>query len=157
MAQGGKMADLVFAPVDEAAYQVLASWFEDPELRQRYNRPTQPWLDYVRKQPGVHAWMILEDNQPVGLLQLDIDAANTGYIGYYVKPALRGQGYGRRLLQAFLARPEVQGLHRVIGSVAPDNAASIRCLLSAGFVPMGDLPDDEGQLGFVFNPGPAVA
>src|SRR5512143_3616055 len=99
------MIDLTFSLLDETGFSTLRSWFSDPELQRRFEYPTCTWFDYVTGESNIRAWIIQEDNLPVGHLQLDIDLDQMGYIGFYVKPELRNQGYGKRILRAFLARP----------------------------------------------------
>jgi len=144
------MTDLSFVPIDEPGLRVLETWFDDPELQRRYSRPDQTWFDYVCNEPGVHAWMICESGAPVGHLQLDTDIEATGYIGLVVKPELRNRGYGKRVLRAFLERPEAGRLDRIVGCAEVDNVASHRCVEAVGFVQQGAEPDEEGFLSFVY-------
>lgn len=146
------MPELVFVPLDEPGFSVLTSWFADQELRRRIEVPTRVWFDYIRGQPDVYGLVVREDGDPVGQLQLDIHPERTGYIGFYVNPELRGQGYGRRILRAFLARPEAAGLRQIIATVEMDNLASQRCLLASNFILDGAGPDEEGFLHFVYSP-----
>ncbi|MFF9482858.1 GNAT family N-acetyltransferase [Streptomyces sp. NPDC014733] len=55
-----------------------------------------------------------------------------------VHPALRGQGVGRRLYTAFLARAAEAGRTGVRAIVSPGNAASLAFHQAMGFVPEGD-------------------
>ena len=146
------MPELLFVPLDEPGFSILTSWFADPELRRRFEFPTRVWFDYVRSEPNVYGWIVREDGDPVGLLQLDIHPERTGYIGFYVKPELRGQGYGRRILRALLARPEITGLRQIVATTEPDNLASQRCLLAVNFSQDGTAPDQDGFLRFVNSP-----
>ena len=145
------MTDLTFTLLDEAGLSTLRSWFSDPELKRRFEYPTHIWFDYVSDSPNVYAWMIQEDDLPVGQLQLDINTDQTGYIGFCVKPELRNQGFGKRILRAFLARPEVSTLKRVVATAEVDNLASHRCVKAVGFVQEGSEPDEQGFLSFVYT------
>lgn len=145
------MSAFAFVPIDEPGLQLLQSWFVDDELQRRYDRPTDRWLAYVRSQPGVYAWLINEAGVPVGYLQLDTDAAGTGYIGLVVRPDLRKHGYGKRILRALLDRPEVRPLHQIIGSAEADNVASQRCVTAVGFIQQDSQPDAAGFLTFVYH------
>jgi RimJ/RimL family protein N-acetyltransferase len=143
--------DLDFIPLDETGLYTLESWFNDAELGYRYAHPTRIWLDYVRLQPGVYAWMILESGVPVGHLQLDTQDNASGYIGFVVNPKLRNRGYGQRILHAFLARPEARHLGRILGMTEVDNVASHRCMEAVGFQRQDGAPDEEGFLTFVYT------
>ncbi|GAA3188357.1 MULTISPECIES: GNAT family N-acetyltransferase [Streptomyces] len=54
-----------------------------------------------------------------------------------VRPALRGQGVGRRLYSAFFARAAEAGRTDVRAIVSPGNAASLAFHQAMGFVPEG--------------------
>jgi RimJ/RimL family protein N-acetyltransferase len=144
------MAHLVFTLLDEAGFALLRTWFSDLELRRRFEYPTRLWFDYVCNEPNVHAWLIQDGDLTVGQLQLDIEAGQMGYIGFYVNPELRNQGYGKRILDAFLARPEANQLGKIVATAEVDNAASHRCLQAAGFIQYGNEPDEEGFLSFIY-------
>jgi RimJ/RimL family protein N-acetyltransferase len=145
------MPDLIFVPIDEPGLHLLQSWFKNDELQRRYDRPTDTWLEYVRNEPGVYAWIIYEDEVPVSHLQLDTEAEGTGYVGLVVKPELRNRGYCKRILRALLDRPEVLQLNRIVGTVEADNVASHRCVEAVGFVQQGNEPDEDGFLVFVYS------
>lgn len=142
---------MIFVPVDEPRKATLEAWFEDAELRHRYSRPTPGWLNYVRSEPGVYAWMIHENDVAVGHLQLDVGTSGTAHLGVVVKPELRGRGYGKRILRALLDRPEVSHLDQIVGEVEVDNVASRRCLEAVGFVQQGREPNGDGFLSFIYT------
>ncbi len=142
------MTDLAFIAIDESEMRTLESWFDDAELRRRYCRPSREWFDYVRNEPAVHAWMIHENEMPVGHFQLETISDGTGGIGLVVKPDLRNRGYGKRILRAFLARGEARRLERIVGKAEADNEACHRCVKAVGFAQQGHEADDEGYLTF---------
>jgi len=63
-----------------------------------------------------------------------------------VDRARRGQGVGKRLLQATLDALRAEGVSRVRLDVSDDNAAAIRLYESAGFVTQSTSPHDESGL-----------
>lgn len=65
----------------------------------------------------------------------------------YVHHAHRGQGHGRRLLAALIARATAQQLHLMVGGIDAANHASIALHTSLGFVHAGTLR----QAGFKFG------
>jgi RimJ/RimL family protein N-acetyltransferase len=146
------MADLSFRPLDESEMRMYATWFDDAELRRRIEAPTPQWFRYVTATPGIYAWLVYEADAAVGQVALDTDADQHGYFGLVVKPALRNQGYGKRILRAFLRRPEVTNLKQLEATVEPDNHAALRCCEQVGFAQIGSAPDDEGFLRFVYIP-----
>ena len=55
----------------------------------------------------------------------------------HVAAPSRGQGVGRALITALLPRARALGMHRIIGGIDSDNAASIGLHRSLGFVEVG--------------------
>ena len=145
------MGDLVFTPLNEMGLSVIRSWFNDPELKHRIEYPTDLWFHFVSTDPNVYSWIIEEDGRSVGQLQLDIDASQTGFIGIYVNPALRQQGYGKRILHSLFARPEIAPLNKIVAPAEIDNLASQACLKSVGFLQEESAPVEEGFFSFVYT------
>jgi RimJ/RimL family protein N-acetyltransferase len=142
------MTELNFVLLDAIGYAEFCSWFENEELRRRISLPTSVWFDYVRQTPGVYAWMIYDATQPVGEVQLDIIANNsgaTGHIALVVNPDLWQQGWCKRILRALLKRPELAALTTIEAHVEPDNIASQRCLQFVGFA-KAEIISKEGML-----------
>jgi len=52
----------------------------------------------------------------------------------YVEAGRRGQGIGRALLAALIARARATGLHAMVGGIDSENAGSLRFHLALGFV-----------------------
>jgi RimJ/RimL family protein N-acetyltransferase len=147
------MAELTFHQLDQSGLELYRAWFQDEELRRRIEPPTPRWFSYVCSTPGVTAWIVYEGSLPVGQLQLDTYDDGTGTFGIAVNPRLRNQGYGKRILKAFLMRPEVTRLTLLKAAVEPDNLASVRCLQHAGFIQDSAGPDHEGFLQYTYQPG----
>jgi RimJ/RimL family protein N-acetyltransferase len=53
------------------------------------------------------------------------------------------------MIRALVARPELSEVGLFEAGVEPENIASIRCLLAAGFQPHSNEPDYEGMLYFM--------
>jgi hypothetical protein len=82
----------------------------------------------LRHRDGVRVW-----TADGGVLVLGRGVAGRWELGVEVDEAARGTGLGRRL--ALAARHLVPG--PLWAQIAPGNAASVRALLAAGFVPVG--------------------
>lgn len=65
----------------------------------------------------------------------------------YVEKESRGQGLGRRLLEAIVARAEEQGMHVVVGAIDVANSASMELHKRLGFEHCGTIR----QAGFKFG------
>jgi ribosomal protein S18 acetylase RimI-like enzyme len=141
-----------FIPIDETGLKEYESWFSDSELRRRIERPTSNWFHYVRNEPGVYAWLIYAGGIPAGVIQFDAAADQTGSFSIAVKPRLRSRGVGKRIVRAFLARPEVLQLRRLTAGVKHDNVPAQRCLRAAGFTQQNVNPDNDGFLAFIYEP-----
>ena len=55
----------------------------------------------------------------------------------YVDTRFRGQGVGRRLLEAIVVEAEIQDYHVMVGGIDATNAVSIKLHESLGFTPSG--------------------
>lgn len=87
----------------------------------------------------------------VDLPQLDFHYASATVSDLYVAPALRGKGWGKRLLQAAIALIQDAGLHGVRITVASGNDAARTLYRQIGFRPMEEtllLPLDEDFVKF---------
>jgi len=137
-----------FAPLD---LPTLEAWFEDDELRRRLGGmlPLPEYLDYVQREPDYFAWLAWDGEAPVGAAFLQQEPGQPQSFAFLVAPALRGRGYGRRIVQTLLAQPESASIQTWKLSIEPDNTASRRCLTAAGFVQEGDEADAEGFLSYV--------
>ena len=117
-------------------------------------------------QTGAHRYLAHADGQPFGYVDCGtfdrctlyggedpqgpiileaIDVA-TGSIAFAVDPRRRRRGFGRAMILALLARPELSHVGLFEAGVEPENIASRRCLEAAGFVLRAARPDFEGML-----------
>jgi len=94
--------------------------------------------------------MIYAEVGPVGVIQFEKDHARASF-SIAVNPRLRGQGYGKRIMQAFLERPEVQAVACVHAGVEYDNQSSMRCLQAVGFTMVSRIPDEHGFIEFTYS------
>ena len=81
----------------------------------------------------------LEGGQIIGSIRLRYELTPAlrqlgGNIGYDVRPSLRGQGYGTRMLALMLGRAREAGLDRVLLTCDIDNVASARVIEKNGGV-----------------------
>ena len=142
----------LFVPLADDGFQIYSSWFAADDVRQWVTPPTRQWFEYVRNTAGCHAWLVCaNDGSAVGHVQLDEEADGRASIGLMVKPEARSQHHGQNILRALLARPEIAHLHTLEARVQPDNVASRRCCLAAGFVQADASPGEDGFLKLVYN------
>ncbi|GIN71344.1 hypothetical protein J14TS2_18190 [Bacillus sp. J14TS2] len=58
---------------------------------------------------------------------------STASIALLTHPQLRNKGYGTKMLQTFLQRPELLRTQKIEVGIEPDNFASLSCFKHAGF------------------------
>ncbi|MFZ6031390.1 MAG: GNAT family N-acetyltransferase [Chloroflexota bacterium] len=141
----------MFTPFDQDCYPVYESWFSDSETRRWLQPPSKRLLDYVTKTPGVFCWMIQDEDQMVGYVQMDRQPDGSAAISYAVNPQLRQRGYGKAILQALLQRSEARQFTVISAGTEVENVASQRCLASVGFSLPQAVPDAGGFLNFVYS------
>jgi RimJ/RimL family protein N-acetyltransferase len=143
--------------VSEQTLELLLGWFRDGELRRRLGPPTPGWIRSVTGNPDASGWLALENGTPVGFVQMERQQ-RTGTILFAVRPDLRRQGVGRRLLIEFTKQPALTSIDRLEAYVEPDHAASRRCLAAAGFTLTSAAPNPDGFLQYEWRRGsPASA
>lgn len=76
---------------------------------------------------------------------------NLAWMGLAVKPELRGQGLGTRILKEFLLSPIAKQYPEIWAGIEPDNQASLRCFQDVGFTSKMTQPDEEGILDYVYR------
>ena len=91
-------------------------------------------------------WLVDPANQVVGIVRVRhcLNARLLrygGHIGYYVRPAARGQGYGKCALGLALRQLRRLETQRALLTVHPANALSKRVVLANGGVPDGQGTD----------------
>jgi hypothetical protein len=131
---------------------------EPPRLIDRPDLATHPRAEFaatIRDQPRLMGYPGA-DRSALAVISRGI--AGLTELSFELEPARRGQGGGAGLVRdALTAIPSGE---LVVAAVAPGNAASVRALLAAGFVPLGSVqlfrravrPQEVPQ---VFSPGPA--
>jgi RimJ/RimL family protein N-acetyltransferase len=80
---------------------------------------------------------------PDGRGVVDVIDEPSGAMAYVVDPALRRRGYGFDMMLALMGIPALSHVQLFAAGIEPENTASVRCLLSAGFAPL-DPADWEG-------------
>ena len=82
------------------------------------------------------------DCEPVGWARLAEYSARPCYAGIgeasvYIDRAARGQGLGRRLLEALADEAERRGYWKIVGLLFPTNVASVGLVRASGFTEVG--------------------
>jgi RimJ/RimL family protein N-acetyltransferase len=153
------MGPIEFTPLSEDTLAVATPWFEDEQTQRWLGGPGWPALALRlaadpsaehrgRRVTGRFVWLAHAGQTPIGLVDTELYGNATAGVALVVNPALRGRGFGRRIIQALLARSELEATEVVRAGIEPENAASVRCFTAAGFTAEADTPDDEGIVYF---------
>lgn len=110
---------------------------EPPRLADRPDLATHPRAEFaatIRDQPRLMGYPSA-DRSALAVISWGI--AGLTELSFELEPARRGEGGGAGLVRdALTAIPSGE---LVVAAVAPGNAASVRALLAAGFVPLGSV------------------
>jgi RimJ/RimL family protein N-acetyltransferase len=158
---------------------LVEPWFSDDETQRWLGGPDWPRLmvdlgDRAlgefrgANETGRFRWLGWEGGDPVGYIDCgtfdrwttwDNGAQGPGVvatmeqpsaaIAFVVDPARRRRGYAGAMITRLLAQPELHEVTLFGAGVEPDNLASVRALIGAGFHPLDPEPDFEGIIYFV--------
>jgi len=118
-----------------------------------------------------HAWIVLDargravahiggevydrwcryDEGPDGPVVTDVEPGPAMGLAYVVDPDRWGGGFGRAALTAVVQAPEVADVVVFGAGIEPDNVASVRCAVAAGFTADDDRPDREGIVSYTLR------
>lgn len=99
--------------------------------------------------PDIECYLVLVDDGAVGLVQLHAHDADSGGIDLILLPSARGQGTGRRVVDAILSRARERNMARL--AVDPDarNERGVRFWRAVGFEPRSTIREDVGREPYV--------
>lgn len=127
-------------PFAEGSGDAVPGWLTSAEEVARWagltEWPVPPTVfEEWHAEPGVVPFILVgAGGEPVGYGELWEDGDEAELARLVVAPEHRGQGNGRRLVEALVAEATRRGSDEVWLRVVPDNEAAIRCYVSAGFV-----------------------
>jgi ribosomal-protein-serine acetyltransferase len=139
-------AEELFALVDPQRDR-LRIWLPWPDETEA-PRDIRGFIERQRSGNGLEALGICVDGTLVGGIGLSVDEEhNNGELGYWVSSTHEGQGLVTRCCRALVDHAfDVIGLHRVVITVAPDNARSRAIPERLGFKQEG-LAREAGRSG----------
>ncbi|MHB1430781.1 MAG: GNAT family N-acetyltransferase [Streptosporangiaceae bacterium] len=100
------------------------------------------WPEFTAARLAEHRFVALRGDMVAGWVAVSTYSSRCVYVGVvehsvYVHPAARGQGVGRRLLDALIASTEAAGIWTIQSGIFPENTASIALHTAAGFRVVG--------------------
>lgn len=118
-----------------------ASWSETPRSAAEMAR----WLE-ARRGAGFPVIVADSGGEVVGYASYGPFRAGEGYArtvehSVYVARVARGRGIARLLMERLIARARAAGLHRMVGGVSADQAASLALHRRLGFEEQGRLSE----------------
>ena len=137
MERGGQTT---IRPATDADAALLAAWHGDPEVSRHWDDETFTVAETHERlgRPGVDAWIIEADGEPVGLANLariDAAARRCEWAYYLGEPSTRGKGLGARIEYVVLRHVfETLGFNKLWCEVLAGNEAVWRLHQSFGFV-----------------------
>lgn len=129
-------------PADADDEALLLDWANDSGVRRNSfdgalisSAGHRAWFTRRLADPGTLMFIATTpDGLPVGQIRLEVDATGSALTDISVDPALRGQGVGKCILEATVARIRHQsGVTRLVAEVRNGNNASRKMFLSSGF------------------------
>lgn len=121
----------------------LVAWHTDPEVARYWDDETftRAQVEERLARADVEAWIVEEEGEPVGYLQVDPHR-----LDMFLVPAARGRGLGPDAARA-MARHLVEERARARITVDPYawNEGAVRAWQRAGFVEISRHPPDEGH------------
>src|SRR5580693_5004094 len=128
---------------DEYASAVLAIYQAGiDEGNATFETQAPAWNEFTATRLSGHRYVALAGGEVAGWVAASAVSGRCVYAGVvehsvYVHPAARGQGTGRRLLDALIASTEAAGIWTIQSSIFPENAASSALHWAAGFRVVG--------------------
>ncbi len=116
-------------------------------LHQDKGHPEQSFEDWVEEVPQTVLWLV-KDGEYYGTLNIR-QRLNWhlerwgGNISFLIRPSLRGQGFGKKILQKGIPVANALGLDRALLTVRPDNLAAIRIIEFCGGVQTDSTPQTK--------------
>lgn len=138
------MKNTIFRKATSQDINLVFEWANDPVTRSNsFNQNPIPYENHTKWFSNKLAsdsciMLILEaDNQPVGILRLDIvsDDPKTAEISYSISPLHRGKGYGTQMIASVKVLPEISEfeIQKLIANVKESNVSSQICFEKAGY------------------------
>lgn len=141
-----------FKPQDFAEYQ---SWFKDPELNAHLGpmEENDPWLDYILTNNEGVEYSIFNEHQMIA--EVGILFPNQQYPSYYItnlaiKPGLRNQGVGSKVLKALINLHPLKGGESWKTAVNANNPKARSFLEKNGWIGLSSTPDDANMYDYEF-------
>lgn len=125
----------------EADIDLLFEWVNEPLVRQNSFSTKEisygehkKWFKDLLEDSKRRQYIYMCGEEAIGQIRMDLDK-EAARISYSVRQDKRGMGFGTRLLReaCVKAKQDFPGIRTFIGEVKPENVASQKAFLGAGF------------------------
>lgn len=132
--------------------ETVQLWFKDFEIQRRLEGmlPLNEWYNFIHKNENYYVWLAFENEQPVGMVMVEIEDDFIGSIALVVKPSLRNKGYGRSMIEKTMILPEMSCIKKWYAGIEEDNFACIKCFQSIGYTVENVQPDEDGFYSLIY-------
>lgn len=96
------------------------------------------------RSPAVECFLVVSDDLAVGLVQVHTEGGDSAGLDLILLPEARGNGTGRRVVEAMIARARDKGFARLTVDPDVDNEGGTRFWQSVGFEPDPTARPDAG-------------
>lgn len=142
-----------FRELEQPNLYVLEDWFKDAEVYKWLSGklPLKRWYKFVNKSSNYYAWIVYEQEIPVGQISVEIYPDHTASVSLLTNPSLRNKGYGKRMLELLQNRKELDAVQIITAGIEVENIASIRCFKKVGFADEGIDSDNIMNLSILLH------
>ncbi|MBX3126678.1 MAG: GNAT family N-acetyltransferase [Polyangiaceae bacterium] len=136
---------IVLRPATAEDCRRVYEWANDPVTRRASFHSAEitwaehsMWFEASLANPRRQLFIGEADGEPCALLRLDHGPDQCAEIGINLAPGQRGRRLGTPLLRAASQLAESSQVRRLVAHIKPDNPASLRTFVSAGYQPAGE-------------------
>ncbi|RDL47385.1 hypothetical protein BLJAPNOD_06225 [Ensifer sp. M14] len=136
-------SEIAFRRSTNGDLEAYRSRFADAEIARFLSYPSNDWFAHVTGSDNAQCLIAAPPGgATLAEIHVDRDEDGVGHIELAVRPDLRRNGYGKRILLAFL-RGLGSGFAELHAHIEIDNVASLACFQRCDFVEAAKQDDDE--------------
>jgi len=158
-----RLQSVELEPFTRSDRDAVDPWFDDDDTRRFIGgtgwvehslmHPPSPPSEREGRQISTRLmWVAREDGVPVGIVDVVTYDDATADLALIVAPDRRRAGVCKRILEAVVGHPALDGVEMVRLGVEPDNIGAARCAQAAGFT--AEPHDEQGLAHYVRTLGP---
>ena len=139
--------DLIIRPFEESDFGEYQGWFGDTELRKQLGIVDEEWLEYVLNDDAGQQFVAVNQQGQtiigsIGIALPDVDHRYFVITDIAVRPDLKGQGIGRKIIDLIIARFTLSEDQRWGAFVMPENHSAKKFFVAIGWHELTDFDTD---------------